>query len=317
MIIVRWFEVCIHTTNEAVEPVSNIFNEAGANGVVIVDPADLTRDRIVNFGEIYALNPKHFPKEGVYIKAYFPDDSKFDEKLKMIELAINNLDQFGISLGRNEVTVNDVAEADWSTAWKKYYKPTKVSDRVTIVPEWETYKPESCEELVAKLNPGMAFGTGTHQTTKLSIQGLEKYLKQDDLVIDVGCGSGILSIVSILLGAKKVYAYDLDKVAVKSTKVNSELNHVNDKIHINENNLLEGVRLQADVIVSNILAEIIMKFIEDAWNNLKDNGIFITSGIIDSKEQDVKRALEKQGFVIIETNKQDHWVSLIAKKLIE
>lgn len=160
----------------------------------------------------------------------------------------------------------------------------------------------------------MAFGTGTHPTTVLSIQSLEQYVNKGDTVIDVGSGSGVLSIASALLGAKEVFAYDLDDVAVKSTEENVKLNGLENKITAKQNNLLDNVDMKVDVVVSNILAEIIVRFVEEAWNNLKKGGFFITSGIIQNKKELVKDKLKEQGFEIIAMNEMEGWISIVAKK---
>lgn len=309
----KWSEICIQTTNEAVEPISNILHECGANGLVIEDPQDLVKEREHTFGEIFELNPADYPEEGVYVKAYLPLNDVFEETVTHIKGRVNYLPNYGIDIGRSDVTLTDIDEEDWATAWKKYYKPVKISKNVTIVPTWEDYEPRA-EEIIIELDPGMAFGTGTHPTTILSIQALERYLAKDDVVIDVGSGSGVLSIASALLGANHVYAYDLDDIAVHSTEINAELNQLNDKIEAKQNNLLETVNIQANVIVSNILAEIIVKFVTDAWNNLEKDGLFITSGIIQDKKQLVLDALKQQGFIILEINEMDDWISIVAKK---
>ncbi|WP_010531038.1 50S ribosomal protein L11 methyltransferase [Lentibacillus jeotgali] len=310
----NWSEIRVHTTNEAVEPISNIMHETGASGVVIEDPADLVKEHDTFFGEVYELNPDEYPEEGVYVKAYLPVNSFLGETVEEIKQAINNLKRYDIDLGRNEITVSEIGEEEWATAWKKYYKPVKISEKITIIPTWEAYEPVSTDEVIIELDPGMAFGTGTHPTTVMSIQAIEQYIHKNDVVIDVGCGSGVLSIASALLGAQEVHAFDLDDVAVKSTKINTELNNMESKVTPKQNNLLDHVDMQTDIIVSNILAEIIVRFIDEAWRNLKPNGLFITSGIIQAKKQMVKNELEKAGFEIITLNEMEDWVSIIAKK---
>lgn len=309
-----WIEVSIHTTNEAIEPVSNIINEKGGSGVVVVNSLDLMKQRKTPLGEMFDLDPNNYPKDGVYIKTYLPNDGKQKEIIEKISTSIEELRQYYIDVGPNEITVSIVDEEDWSTAWQKYYKPVKVSDKITVAPTWEGYVPVSPEELIIELDPGMAFGTGTHATTKLSLLALEEYLNKDDIVIDVGCGSGVLSIAAVKLGAKQVFAYDLDHVAVKSTAENAKLNEASQLITVEKNNLLEGVQLQADLIVSNILAEVIVQFISDAWDNLKDGGFFLTSGMIKRKQEMVEKKLINQGFAIISVNELDDWVSIIAQK---
>lgn len=310
----KWSEISIHTTQEAVEPISNILHEAGASGVVIEDPLDLFKERESVYGEIYALNPDDYPQEGVIVKAYLPITSFLGETVDGIKESIENLLKFDIDLGKNSVAISEVNEEEWATAWKKYYHPVKISDKFTIVPTWETYEPVHSDELIIELDPGMAFGTGTHPTTVLCIQALERYVKENDRVIDVGTGSGVLSIAAAMLGADSVTALDLDPVAVNSARINTKLNKVHEKITVSENNLLNGIEQKADVVAANILAEIILQFTEDAYRILEDNGLFITSGIILNKKNEVKDGLIKAGFEILETMVMEDWVAFIAKK---
>lgn len=310
----KWSEISIHTTQEAVEPISNILHEAGASGVVIEDPFDLTKERENVYGEIYQLNPDDYPEEGVIVKAYLPVNSFLGETVDEIKEAINNLLMFDIDLGHNKITISEVNEEEWATAWKKYYNPVKISEKFTIVPTWEQYEPVSSDELIIELDPGMAFGTGTHPTTVMCIQALERTVQKGDHVIDVGTGSGVLSIAAALLGASKVKALDLDPVAVESAKLNVKLNKVHDVVKVSQSNLLDNTNENVDVIVANILAEIILRFIDDAASLLKSNGLFITSGIINTKKQDVKNGLIEAGFIIEETLVMEDWIAFIARK---
>ncbi|MCF3941812.1 50S ribosomal protein L11 methyltransferase [Oceanobacillus alkalisoli] len=309
----NWTEICIHTTNEAIESISYVVQEAGASGLVIEDPLDLVKAREAQFGEIYELDPKDFPDEGVRIKTYLPANSHLKDAIDKIRQEINALAAFH-DLGKNEITFSEVHEEDWATAWKKYYKPVQVTDNITIKPIWEDYHRAKENEMIIEMDPGMAFGTGTHPTTILSIQALEKYLKQNESVIDVGSGSGILTIAAAKLGAAKIHAFDLDEVAVKSSKANIQLNDLASEITVNQNDLLKGINLEADLIVSNILAEIIVKFVSDAWSNLKNGGYFITSGIINDKKDMVLEELRNAGFEIVEQNELEDWISIIARK---
>lgn len=310
----KWSEFAIHTTNEAVEPVSNILHEAGASGVVIEDPLELVKERENVFGEIYHLNPDDYPDDGVLIKAYLPVNSFLGETVDAIKESINNLLQFEIDLGKNVVSISEVNEEEWATAWKKYYYPVKISERFTIVPTWEDYTPVSSDELIIELDPGMAFGTGTHPTTVMCIQALERTVEPGDLVVDVGTGSGVLSVAAALLKAKRVQALDLDEVAVQSAIQNVELNNVQETVSVSQGNLLDGVEEQADVVVANILAEVIMRFTDDVAKIVKPGGHFIASGIIQPKKQDVKSAIISSGFTIVETIQMEDWVAFIAKR---
>ncbi|MCR2820449.1 50S ribosomal protein L11 methyltransferase [Lederbergia panacisoli] len=310
----KWSEISIHTTNEAIEPISNILHEAGASGVVIEDPAELTKEREDWFGEIYDLNPGDYPEEGVIIKAYLPVNSFISETIDSIKQEITDLIKYDIDIGKNIVTTTEVKEEDWATAWKKYYHPVKISETFTIVPTWEEYERVNSDELIIELDPGMAFGTGTHPTTVMCIQALERTVQKGSNVIDVGTGSGVLSIAAALLGAKKVLALDLDEVAIESAKQNIELNHVSDMIDVQQGNLLEGIETQSDIVVANILADVIIRFTDDAASIVKQGGYFITSGIIQPKKSEVKDAIISAGFSIEETLVMEDWVAFIARR---
>lgn len=310
----KWSEISIHTTNEAVEPISHILHEAGASGVVIEDPFDLTKEREDKFGEIYQLNPDDYPEEGVIMKAYLPVNSFLGETVEGIKEAINNLLLFDIDLGLNNISISEVNEEEWATAWKKYYNPVKISEKFTIVPTWETYEPVSSDEKIIELDPGMAFGTGTHPTTVLCIQAIERTVEPDDKVIDVGTGSGVLSIAAAMMDAQQVLALDLDEVAVESAKLNIKLNKVHPRVTVKQNNLLNNVDGPVNVVVANILAEVIVRFTDDVYRVLDNGGTFISSGIISTKKQEVKDALIKSGFKIEETMMMEDWVAFIAKK---
>nr|WP_254119221.1 50S ribosomal protein L11 methyltransferase [Bacillus sp. FJAT-29790] len=314
LVVVKWSEISIHTTNEAVEPISNILHEAGASGVVIEDPFELIKERKDQFGEIYQLNPQDYPEEGVIVKAYLPVNSFLGETVDEIKEAISSLVLYNIDIGKNNVSISEVNEEDWATAWKKYYHPVKISERFTIVPTWEEYTPVNTDELIIELDPGMAFGTGTHPTTVMCIQALERMVKKGDSVIDVGTGSGVLSIAAAMLGAEKVRALDLDEVAVTSARLNIELNKVHDIVDVSRNNLLDGVNEAVDVVVANILAEVILRFTNEVASIVKPGGYFIASGIIQQKKLDVKEAIAAAGFEIEETIQMEDWVAIIGKR---
>ncbi|WP_422123120.1 50S ribosomal protein L11 methyltransferase [Planococcus sp. X10-3] len=310
----KWSELSIHTTNEAIESISNIMHEAGASGVVIEDSEDFSKEREDQFGEIWSLNPDDFPKDGVILKAYLPVNSFLGETVEAIKLAVNNLVTYDINIGANVVSISEVNEEEWATAWKKYYHPVKISQRFTIVPTWETYNPVSSDELIIELDPGMAFGTGTHPTTVMSLQALEKTVQPGQRVIDIGTGSGVLAIGAALLGAKSVQALDLDDIAVKAAGINVKLNGVQDRVTVAGGNLVDTIEEPGDVVVANILAEIIMSFTDDAFQVVKPGGHYITSGIISAKKNDVKEALEGSGFIIEDIMMMEDWVTIISKK---
>ncbi len=310
----KWSEICIHTTQEAVEPMTNILHEAGSSGVVIEDPQDLARIWPTEFGEIYDLNPSDYPDEGVMLKAYLPVNSFLGDTVEEIKQAINNLLLYDIDLGHNTITISEVNEEEWASAWKKYYKPVKITDRITITPTWEEYEPEAKDELIIELDPGMAFGTGTHPTTVLCIKALEKYQVEGASVLDVGTGTGVLSIASAKLGAEDVLAVDLDEVAVHSARLNSKLNKVQKTVQIKQNNLADQIEGPFQIIVANLLAEIVMRLADSAFSILAEDGYFITSGIIKNKQGDVEEKLKSAGFDVLEVLEREDWVAIVASK---
>ncbi|APB31939.1 50S ribosomal protein L11 methyltransferase [Vagococcus teuberi] len=313
----KWNQLSVITSSEAVEAVSSILMEAGANGVAIEDSMDLVNFESDPFGEILDKETFSHRKEGAEVIAYFPETLFLPEIIPSIQLKVEELTTFGLDIGKHSITASEVEESDWATAWKKYYHPVNISRYLTIVPEWQDYTPNNPDEHIIYLDPGMAFGTGTHPTTRLTLQALEVTLRGGETVLDVGTGSGVLSIASKFLGAKDVYAYDLDEVAVNSAKENMALNPIATDVHVSANDLLNGVDKKADVIVANILADIIVLMLKDAHRCLKDDGTLIISGIIEDKVPMILEELEKESFVVDQLFKQKDWYAIIVKKQLE
>lgn len=312
----KWSEIRIHTSEEAVEAVANILHESGVSGVVIEDPIDLSKEWEDRYGEIYELDPADYPEEGVIVKAYLPVNSFLGETVEEIKQSLNNLVLYDINPGQATIRISEVNEEEWASAWKKYYKPVRVSERIFITPTWEEYDPISPDELVIELDPGMAFGTGTHPTTVLCLQAIEAYLQPGMTLFDVGCGTGVLSIAAAKLGANEVIALDLDEMAVEIARINVKLNGVSDRVSVRRGNLLEGMEEKADMIAANLLADLIIRFAKDAFTHIHDHGYFISSGIIQAKETAVREALEEAGFRLLEVRRMEDWVALIAQKVV-
>lgn len=310
----KWNEVKVETASEAVEAVANILMEAGASGVAIEDALDVENFKSDQYGEI--LNKEDFTSltEVALVMAYFPETIFLPEILPFIKDRVAQLPEFGLAIGKNIITVSEVEESNWATAWKKYYHPVRITRMLTIVPSWEAYQTSDPLEKIITLDPGMAFGTGTHPTTSLALQALETVLRGGETLLDVGTGSGVLSIAAKYLGAKEVYAYDLDEVAVRAAKENMDMNEVVKDVHVAANDLLNGITIESDVIVANILADIILLMIPDAWRLLKQTGRLIVSGIIEEKKQMVIDAMKEQGFVVDQIFQQKDWYAIILKK---
>lgn len=308
----KWIEVQIKTTTEAVEAVSNILYEVGVGGLAIEDPNDIILQTANDDWDFIDSSLLDQDFEGVIVKGYFPESEDLIDKIELIKQNVEKIPLYNLDKGLGEVTTTEVYEKDWAHAWKKYYKPKKVAKNVVIKPSWEEYIADK-DDIIIELDPGMAFGTGTHETTIMCIQQLENYVKNGSTVFDVGCGSGILSVAAAKLGAKRVIGVDLDELCVKVSKDNIKINNVEDLVEIRHGNLLDVVNEKAEVVVSNIIAEIIIILSKDIKKFLKNNGVFIASGIINEKIDSVKQALIEENMKIVEIINMDEWACIVSK----
>lgn len=307
----KWTEITIKTTTEAVEAVTNILYDMNVGGVSIEDPKDFKfqkkNEYDWDFVEEEIFNSGY---DGVIIKTYITEERDVTDDINIIKERINALKEFGIDIGDAIVELSEVDEQDWANEWKNYYKPTKIGEKIVVKPTWEEYEKKE-DDLIVELDPGMAFGTGTHETTTMCIQQLEKYVKENSKVFDIGCGSGILAISAAKLGAKDVLAVDLDEVAVKVSKENVSLNNVDVKVM--HGNLMEVVNDKADIVVANIIADIIKILAKDIKNFMKEDAVFISSGIIHKKVDEVKNSLEENGLEIVEIQTLGEWNAIVSK----
>lgn len=311
----NWTEISITANHEVSPIITNILENAGSNGVVIEDSKDLNHDFEDKFGEIYNLKADDYPEKGVRLKAYF-NDIKFTEEFRkqLIEkiTAIESLDK---ELFKFEE--QSLQEQDWENEWKNYFHPFRASEKFTIVPSWEQYDKEDTNELCIELDPGMAFGTGDHPTTSMCLKAIEQYVSPANSVIDVGTGSGILSIAAHLIGAKRIKALDVDDLAVKVAKENFAKNNCENYIEAMPGNLLHDETEKFDIVIANILAHIIEEMIDDAYNTLNEDGYFITSGIIEEKHEAILEQMERVGFKIISIDHDNSWVCIVGQKVSE
>lgn len=312
----KWSEICIHTTEEAIEPVTGILYQAGAGGVVIEDSHDLQLSAPSSEYAVYDLDPHDYPEDGVNVKAYLPVNSFLGETVDEIRQALSHLSADDVYPGENRMSISEHNEEEWATAWKKYYKPVHIGRSLTVTPTWFDYDREKDpERQIIELDPGMAFGTGTHPTTVLCLEALEHFMPQKAKVLDVGTGTGVLSIAAAKLGADKVLAVDLDQTAVHSATLNVRLNHVQDKVTVRQNNLADGIAPGFDLIIANLLAELVIRLVQDGnAQKLKKDGLLIASGIIKTKVDQVKKVLTDAGLCIVDETKNGDWVALVARK---
>jgi len=307
-----WQELTITVSREAEEAVSNILIDLGSQGVAIDDSADYL-GAAGPFGEVL---PQVEQLNTVAITAYYPETANLEMIRQEVKERLAQLRDFGLDIGETQLTTQQLAEEDWADNWKKYFEPARITHDLTIVPSWTDYEVTTGEKII-KLDPGMAFGTGTHPTTKMSLFALEQVLRGGETVLDVGTGSGVLSIASSLLGAKEIFAYDLDDVAVRVAQENIALNAGTENIHVAAGDLLKGVDIEADVIVANILADILVNLTDDAYRLLKDEGYLIMSGIISEKWDLVRESAEAAGFFLETHMIQGEWNACVFKKTKE
>lgn len=309
-----WIEVRVITNSEALEPVSGIFYSLDCKGVAIEDPNDiLGREQGPLTWDFADLDVLEHKGDVAVVKGYFSEEDSIEDILNFVNERLEDIKNQGIDITPGTVESEKMFEEDWANNWKKYYKPFRVGKSLIVKPIWEEYEAKD-GDLVVELDPGMAFGTGDHETTNMCMKALEEYVTKDSVVFDVGCGSGILAIAAAKLGAKKAVGVDLDPVAVESAKENVSYNNL-DNIEILYGNLVDVIEGKADVVVANILAEIICILTEDVKRVLKDGGVFITSGIIHDRVDMVVKKMEASGFEVIEVNRDGEWNCIIAKSV--
>ncbi len=314
-----WYEIKVKTTSEASEAVSNMLYEIGAEGVLIEDPNDpvYTNSKESDWDYIDIEEVKmHLEYDGAVVKCYFDGAdvgaSDLEDKLIHLKGRLSQIESFGLDGGPLTVEVKELENTDWNNEWKKHYKPFEVGNRLVIKPSWEEYEATD-DRLIIEIDPGGAFGSGTHETTSMCMEMLEENVTADMDVFDIGCGSGILGIAAAKLGAKSVIAVDLDEAAVMTTQENAVRNNVSDNFTVHHGNLMDVVSGKADIIVANIIADIIILLAKDLRTFMKPGGLFISSGIIDDKIDAVKEGLEASGFEIVEVRRRGEWAAILAR----
>ena len=309
----NWIEITIHTTNEASEIVESILLDYGSTGVAIEDPTTLEENLHDDFGTIVELSPTDFPDVGVIVKRYINELNFDNETFTRFKGELEQLGQ-NINIGEFfKIETTTIKDSDWENSWKDYFDILNIGEKFVIVPTWREYENEE-NKYVINIDPGMAFGTGGHETTSLCIKNLEKYVKPHDNIIDVGCGSGILSIAASYLTDGEIKAVDLDKLAVDVSRENFALNNLENRITVEEASLLTKETKKYNVIVANILAHIIELMLDDAYKLLEDGGYYITSGIIKDKKDELLEKMLERGFKLVEETSDNEWYSFVVTK---
>lgn len=316
----KWKKFTLTTTTEAVDLVSSMFDDIGIEGIEIEDNVPLTEKETK--GMFIDILPELPPDEGVAkVSFYLDDDADVAETLRKVEEGLDELAAY-TDLGARTIAASETEDKDWINNWKQYFKPFTV-DHILIKPTWETIPEEYKDKLLVQIDPGTAFGTGMHETTQLCIRQLEKYVHSESQILDVGTGSGILGITALKLGAKEVWGTDLDENAITAVGENLEANGITgDSFHVLQGNIISDKEVQDwagyekyDIVVANILADVIIMLVDEIAVHLKKGGYFITSGIINMKEEAVRAAFAKrEELELVEVTYQGEWVSVTARK---
>ena len=307
----QWAEVSVDTSHEATELVSEILQELGAAGVVIEDPA-LLNEYIRSGLWDYTDLKESEETEVVRVKAYWALDEELEGKLQNLSERLASLAQHGIDKGAGAVSWKAVADEDWAETWKAFFHTEKIGARTVIKPTWEEYEAKA-GEIVVELDPGAAFGTGQHATTSLCIRALEELVRPGMTVFDVGTGSGVLAIVAAKLGAKRVEAVDFDPVAVRIARENVRQNSAEDVVRTERSDLLKSVEGEADLIIANIIADIIVRLFGEVKGALAAGGTMLLSGIIEDRLADVVEAAGRHGFSVEKIEQEKGWAAIIVK----
>jgi len=318
----KWTKLTLETTTEAVDLISDMLGDMGIVGIEISDKVQLSEeDKNRMFIDIL---PELGEDDGVASVSFYLDEGvDVDDILLRVNEGLEEMAGY-VNIGSGTLTVTVTEDKDWINNWKEFFKPFRIDDTIVIKPTWEELDDQQEGDLIIEIDPGTSFGTGAHETTKLSIMGMKKYVSEETVVLDAGSGSGILSIIAKKLGAKEVLGIDIDPNATNSAIENAEVNQLfieEGRLAFMTGNIIEdqGIRTQIgkekyDLVVANILADVIIPLSDVIGENMKPGGIFISSGIINTKEEAVREAILKNGFQILTINRMNDWVSFIAQK---
>jgi ribosomal protein L11 methyltransferase len=328
----KWIKLTLDTSTEAVDIISSMLSDLGIEGIEIEDNVELTeqekKQMFVDILPIIGTDDKT-----AKVSFYVETTENIQSLLIDVKEGLKEISEY-VPVGSGKIVISETEDKDWINSWKEYFKPFRIDENIVIKPTWEELIDKKHDDIVIEIDPGISFGTGSHETTKLCILGIKKHIKAKDLVLDVGSGSGILSIAAYKLGAGQILGVDIDPIATRVALENAQVNRINslewdiqkeDNIPNTElafatGNLIadHGIRSRIgkdkyDLVVANILADVIIPLSDIIGDNMKKGGIFICSGIINTKEIQVREALEKNQFTILEVNRMGDWVSFVVK----
>ena len=314
----KWTKLSLKTTTKAVDLACNMINELGIEGIQIEDNIPITEEEKKEmFIDILPELDTH--DKTATLSFYIEDTRDLVKTIDKVAGGLKELSEY-VDIGEGSISMSETEEKDWINNWKEFFKPFRVDENIVIKPTWESLDKVKEDDIVIEIDPGTAFGTGSHETTKLCILSLKKYLKSTWKVLDVGCGSGILSIIALKLGADKALGIDIDPNAIEAAYENAKVNHISQgDLTIMSGNIIDDANVRKeigfqtyDIVVANILADVIIPLSAIIQKHMKPDGLFITSGIINTRKKEVKEALLFNGFEVIETNEMGEWVSFVA-----
>ncbi|AIG65232.1 50S ribosomal protein L11 methyltransferase [Weissella tructae] len=314
----NWQEVTVTTQSESVEAISNILMEAGAEGIQIEDAAD--KDNYVPADDTVWVEWDKLDRieSGAIVSGFFPGNIQVREMLDELRVKVLGLKDFGLDPLPGTVQMADVKDEDWATEWQKYYHPVRITRDLTVVPKWEKYEVTNQDEKLIMLDPGLAFGTGTHPTTRLMLQALTFVMRGGERVLDVGTGSGVLAIAAKHLGADYVLGTDIDEVAVRSAQGNLDLNPVASDIDVQVSDLLKDVDAgDFNLVIANMLSEVLFPLIPTLPDVLVPGGTLLLSGIYEDKIEAIKALLIEQDYTIDEVMQAGPWFGVVARRVVE
>lgn len=309
-----WLEITLTTTHEASELITDTLLALGAEGVYTEDPYEFDQLTDDGFGIIKPDREELYDSSDVTMKAYIdPDLYEVDQLETLIKSELQQLQStFTMDFSPLALSITMADESGWDD-WKTQYPPIPMTDNLTIIPDWAEYSPRKNEHII-RIEPGIAFGTGDHPTTRLAIQAMAQHLTPNSTVFDVGTGSGIIALSAGALGAHSVTAFDLDETATANARNHVAMNQLESVVTVQTNNLLEGVTETASLIVANIITPILLRLLDDAYRCLEPKGVFIMSGIQEDEEQTLMDAASAVGFINLSTTTENNWVCITYHK---